>query len=78
MKKLKEFKIKPITILDQMKAEGKAEGKVEGKVEGLLEGETNGILKTLHSLVNDPNSKYTAKELSEKFGFSEEQIIKGE
>ena len=74
---LKELKIERMNILDEMKAEGKIEGKAEGKIEGLVEGENNGILKTLNALINDPESKYTIKELSEKFGFSEEEIIKG-
>lgn len=56
---------------------GKAEGKAEGRAEGKAEGKIIGSLSVLRELVNDPDCRYTVEELSDKFGFTKEQIING-
>lgn len=52
-------------------------GFVNGKAEGKAEGETVGSLSVLKELASDPDCRYTVEELSEKFGFTKEQIING-
>ena len=46
-----------------------------GFVNGKAEGETVGSLSVLKELASDPDCRYTVEELSEKFGFTKEQII---
>ncbi|MBO5152162.1 MAG: hypothetical protein J6B73_08410 [Methanobrevibacter sp.] len=48
-----------------------------GFVNGKAEGETVGSLSVLKELASDPDCRYTVEELSEKFGFTKEQIING-
>ena len=56
---------------------GFVNGKAEGKAEGIDEGKIIGSLSVLRELVNDPDCRYTVGELSDKFGFTKEQIING-
>ena len=59
------------------KSQGIQEGMDLGRIKGKNEGRDEGSLSVLNALVNDSNNKYTVKELSEKFGFTEEEILNG-